>query len=173
MKTFEELKKIVEADPDKYDFNEYDVETVEDIFADNDLTEDDFVKENDKLFTSKELAEWIIDKFDIDLYDVGMYNDYIEHNHYTEYLYDMAMLDDVLADYSPTELINMATNGNFNLNDAYFYSDDYGYLMSCNDAADIIDHVIGMDQYTEDIINENYGDLMSDTSAQVLKALFD
>ena len=98
MKTFEELKKIVEADPDKYDFNEYDVETVEDIFADNDLTEDDFVKENDKLFTSKELAEWIIDKFDIDLYDVGMYNDYIEHNHYTEYLYDMAMLDDVLAD---------------------------------------------------------------------------
>ena len=173
MKTFEELKKDLQANPDKYTFDETDIEVVQDLFAEYDIDETLFVKYNKPDFDERDLAVFIEDDLPVNVYDIDKYNEYIEDNGYSEYLYSMDYLNDVLSGYLPTEIIELVQNSDFDINDDLFYITDRNTLCSCNDVEDAVMETIGDKDYISEIIHEEYPEFFTPFNMAVLRALFD
>lgn len=175
MKTFEELKKDLLANPDNYDFDEDELDEVIDLFEQHDLDETDFTKSYYADFDKDNLVDFLSTYMqDIDTNDIDLYNEYIEENRYEEYLYSMNDLDDSLADYSPTEIIEMALgNNDFSISDEYYYFNSRGDLVSSNSVEDVADDVIGLNLFSEWIIENKYPELLDDIVLNVLRALYE
>lgn len=174
MKTFEDLKKDLLANPDNYDFDEDELDEVIDLFEQHDLDETDFTKSYYADFDKDNLVEFLSTYMqDIDTNDIDLYNEYIEENSYEEYLYYMSELDDTLANYSPTEIIEAVSDNNFSLSDEYYYFNGRDDLVSSNSVEDVADDVIGLDLFSEWLIENKYPELLDDIVLNVLRALYE
>lgn len=71
---------------------------------------------------------------------LSLYNQYAEDK-FAEQLYDNApdIMDDLLCDKTPSEIISMVVNGSYYDSDDYVMIDDFGNLLSCNSVDEVID----------------------------------
>lgn len=175
MKTFEDLKEDLIEHPGDYNFDEDDLQEVIDLFEQYDLDESDFTNHYDRDFDEDNLVDFLSTYMtEIDTDDIGLYNDYIDDNNYEERLYYMNELDDLLSNYSPTEIIDMTiSNNDFSTSDDYFYFDGRDDLVSSNSVEEVVDDVIGLDEFKKWIIENKYPEFLDDIVFDVLKALYE
>lgn len=164
MKTIEQLRELLQAKPGDYEFDEIDLDAIIDDYDNADLDFEEMVN------SGLTPEEYVLENYDFDLDDINDYNEYIDDNSYEEHLYDMDELDDILYNYSPSELLEMAES-DFSIRDNYFYINGKGDLCSLDYVDDAIDNIIGTRTYKEFLMNKYHDELITLTVNMIVDEL--
>ena len=112
----------------------------------------------------KEKLEEYFENIDSDTL-VEINNDFVDMTCNGMHVYDMGDFDSELGGYSPSEIANMVSNGEYNEYDEYFVYEDYDSVHTFGELSDYIE--------TSDIMDyilENEEDFGQDAISDILKA---
>ena len=176
MKTFEELKELAREHKSGLEASAIKtIDAVEDMFYNYDVDINDFLQLFDT-FYEEDYIDWLERNVRIDI-DVDLYNEFIDDNGYTAYMFEMKEFDTVMQKHTPTEIAEMISDGQFDIYDGHFFIDPDGYLVSVRIAKqslkEILSAYLGYDNYNIWFIEKYYPELVEPTTLHIVEKLFE